>query len=548
MRLGMFSPDIHEFLDAVVRGRKNMLISGGTGAGKSTFLGALAEAIPDRERIVTIEDAAELILDQEHVVRMETRPANVEGRGRITARDLVINALRMRPDRIIVGEVRGGEALDMLQAMNTGHDGSLTTVHANSPRDALARLETMVLMAGLDLPSRAIREQIVSALQFDRPCPPLRGRRAARGERRRDHRPGRDAPQLQEIFRFQRRRDDRLRRGADGIAGEHVATGIVPRMVEESAAARHRRAAEPVSHFGHSSGRIEHFICPMIDSLLLLGLLLVGGAVIVAAMRRLRSIALPTSGWSRLTVANIFRLGRDAAVARSWIGGGPPLGWPDCLSEWAADLVFGLAPIFAAAVCIVVSLLGNQLEIYLSGRKAMRIEGQLADAIDMMIGALGAGAGVMVSLESAVREAREPLRSPLEEMVARIRLGDDPQAVFQGLCKRVPLETFLLFASALAVQWETGGSLAPTLATVGRTIRDRVELSRRIRSNVVQSQLSVIAVLGVTYFLALVIWRSDPERMRQFLATSFGQWSIAASMLLQAFGIVWMSAISRIRF
>ena len=130
------------------------------------MLGAIAEAIPDRERIVTIEDSAELILDQEHVVRMETRPPNVEGRGLITARDLVVNALRMRPDRIIVGEVRSGEALDMLQAMNTGHDGGITTVHANSPRDALARLETMVLMAGLDLPSRAIREQIVSALHM----------------------------------------------------------------------------------------------------------------------------------------------------------------------------------------------------------------------------------------------------------------------------------------------------------------------------------------------------------------------------------------------
>ena len=166
MELGMFSPKMKEFLQLVVRGRKNILIAGGTGSGKSTFLGAIAEAIPDHERIVTIEDAAELILDQQHVVRMETRPPNIEGHGRIMARDLVVNSLRMRPDRIIVGEVRSGEALDMLQAMNTGHDGSLTTIHANSPRDALARLETMVLMAGLNLPSRAIREQIVSAIQL----------------------------------------------------------------------------------------------------------------------------------------------------------------------------------------------------------------------------------------------------------------------------------------------------------------------------------------------------------------------------------------------
>ena len=189
----------------MVRGRKNVLISGGTGSGKSTLLGALAEAIPDRERIVTIEDSAELIMDQEHVVRMETRPPNIEGRGLITARDLVINALRMRPDRIIVGEVRGGEALDMLQAMNTGHDGGMTTVHANSPRDAFARLETMVLMAGLELPSRAIREQIVSALHLI-----VHVRRYEDGMRRVESVAeivGMEGltPQLQEIFRFERR-------------------------------------------------------------------------------------------------------------------------------------------------------------------------------------------------------------------------------------------------------------------------------------------------------------------------------------------------------
>src|SRR5512134_3029150 len=150
--------------DAMVRARLNILVSGGTGAGKTTLLNILSASIPDDERIVTIEDSAELILQQEHVVRLETRPANIEGKGYITQRDLVRNALRMRPDRIVVGEVRGGEALDMLQAMNTGHDGSISTIHANSPRDALARLETMVLMAGFELPSKVIREQASSAL------------------------------------------------------------------------------------------------------------------------------------------------------------------------------------------------------------------------------------------------------------------------------------------------------------------------------------------------------------------------------------------------
>jgi pilus assembly protein CpaF len=155
-----------EFLDACVRARLNLLISGGTGAGKTTLLNALSASIPDSERIITIEDAAELHLIQRHVLRLESRPPNIEGEGQVTIRDLVRNSLRMRPDRIVVGEVRGAESLDMLQAMNTGHDGSLSTVHANSARDALARVETMVLMAGFDLPLRAIRQQVTSALDL----------------------------------------------------------------------------------------------------------------------------------------------------------------------------------------------------------------------------------------------------------------------------------------------------------------------------------------------------------------------------------------------
>ncbi len=164
LSLGALSPQAAEVLSGAVKARINMLISGGTGSGKTTLLNILSQSIPSRERIVTIEDSAELHLKQDHVVRLETRPPNIEGKGEITQRNLVKNALRMRPDRIIVGEVRGEEALDMLQAMNTGHDGSISTVHSNSPRDALSRLETMVMMAGMVLPQRAIREQIASAI------------------------------------------------------------------------------------------------------------------------------------------------------------------------------------------------------------------------------------------------------------------------------------------------------------------------------------------------------------------------------------------------
>jgi len=166
VNLGTVSRDAVDFLTLCVRAELNVLISGGTGTGKTTLLNALSAAVPETERVVTIEDAAELQLHQEHVLRLEARPKNIEGEGEIPIRELLRNSLRMRPDRIIVGEVRGAEALDMLQAMNTGHDGSMSTVHANSPRDALHRVETMVLMAGLDLPMRAIRQQVSSALDL----------------------------------------------------------------------------------------------------------------------------------------------------------------------------------------------------------------------------------------------------------------------------------------------------------------------------------------------------------------------------------------------
>ncbi|MEO1617348.1 MAG: CpaF family protein [Planctomycetota bacterium] len=222
----MFSPDMDTFMNIAVKHRMNILVSGGTGSGKTTLLGAIAEAIPNHERIITIEDAAELLLDQRHVVRKETRPANIEGHGKVSQRELVINALRMRPDRIIVGEVRGGEALDMLQAMNTGHDGSLTTVHANTPRDAIARIETMVLMAGYDLPSRAIREQIVSAIDLI-----VQVRRFEDGIRRVEsisELVGMEetTPQLQEIYRYKI-----LRRDRETIQGRHEATGVVPQFI-----------------------------------------------------------------------------------------------------------------------------------------------------------------------------------------------------------------------------------------------------------------------------------------------------------------------------
>jgi pilus assembly protein CpaF len=231
--LGAMTEDMQQLLRACVRARLNILVSGGTGSGKTTLLNALSSFIPGTERVITIEDAAELRLQQEHVVRLETRPPNAEGRGEVTMRDLVKNALRMRPDRIIVGEVRSGEALDMLQAMNTGHEGSLTTVHANTPRDAVARLETMIRFAGADLPDRAVREQVTSALDVI-----VQSSRLADGSRRvvsicevaglEDER-----VQVRELFRFRRHGVT-----ADGVVeGCFEPTGEVPSFLERLAVA-----------------------------------------------------------------------------------------------------------------------------------------------------------------------------------------------------------------------------------------------------------------------------------------------------------------------
>ncbi|GGI04827.1 CpaF family protein [Egicoccus halophilus] len=226
---GTMTPSVAQLLDACVRGRLNVLVSGGTGTGKTTLLNVLSSFIPEDERIVTIEDAVELQLHQDHVVRLESRPPNLEGRGEIAIRDLVRNSLRMRPDRIIVGETRGGEALDMLQAMNTGHDGSLSTVHANTPRDAIARLETMVLMAGMDLPVRAIREQVAAAVDLIVQVTRLRD-----GSRRITHVTEVHGMEgqvvtLQDVFTF----DYAAGIDADGrFRGHQRPTGIRPRFTE----------------------------------------------------------------------------------------------------------------------------------------------------------------------------------------------------------------------------------------------------------------------------------------------------------------------------
>jgi pilus assembly protein CpaF len=240
MELGSVPPAMAEILRAVVRARKNVLISGGTGSGKTTLLNAMSSFIDERERIVTIEDSAELQLQQEHVARLETRPPNIEGRGEVTQRDLVKNALRMRPDRIIVGEVRAGEAFDMLQAMNTGHDGSMTTVHANAPRDALSRVEQMIGMSGVEISPRSARSQIASAINVVIQVGRLAdGRRRVTSVYEITGMEG-ETISMQEIFRFKISGRD----AENNVIGRFEATGIRPKFLADAAAAGIELSAE----------------------------------------------------------------------------------------------------------------------------------------------------------------------------------------------------------------------------------------------------------------------------------------------------------------
>ena len=267
----------------------------------------------------------------------------------------------------------------------------------------------------------------------------------------------------------------------------------------------------------------------MIEILILAGLLL-GLGVFVSYWRNARIRELARQRMEHAAEVAEVSPAAPVPAARSFLVRHRFVPW--MLALLAAGLLhfaFGWALPFVIAVSLIVGLLAGRLESYLAERQTAKIETQLADAIDLMVAALRAGASIADALENAMRESRSPLLPQLEEVVGRIRYGDDPRTVYHGLTERVPLETFLLFASALSVQAETGGSLAPTLASVGRTIRDRIEIARRIRSNSAQSEVSTLAVFLLTYFIAVLVWRGNPEQMHEFLATKIGQWAVAGT-------------------
>ena len=210
--------------------------------------------------------------------------------------------------------------------------------------------------------------------------------------------------------------------------------------------------------------------------------------------------------------------------------------------------VFELASIYCVAAGVISGVLAHLLEQQISARRALRLEMQLANAIDLMVAALGAGSGVAEAVESAARESREPLRSELQEVLGRIRYGEAPKAVFEDFSLRVPLETYRIFCFTMAVHGEVGGSLAPTLATIGKTIRDRIEISRRIRSQATEAQASVVGIVCITYFLGLMMWRANPANFEEFLRHAVGSYLVGGAMVLQAIGLLWITKLSQLRF
>ncbi|MEZ6066735.1 MAG: ATPase, T2SS/T4P/T4SS family [Planctomycetaceae bacterium] len=538
LRLGMFSPAMLEFLALVVRHRRTVLVAGGTGAGKSTCLGALCEVIPADERIVTIEDAAELILDQAHVIRMETRPMNLEGQGRIVARDLVINSLRMRPRPDHCGRSPRAEALDMLQAMNTGHDGSLTTVHSNSPRRVeSARDNGTDGRAGPPFtrhPGADRRRHRHHCL-----CPPLRRWRATdRAHHRADRHGGTDTPIAGHLCFSADRPGRPASRGRVSIDRHR------PTLRLRSARTRHRGSSGTVS-LEQSAVRQRELM-----SLIVAGVLLMFAGVV--------GIVWATH---RANAQSVARDRLDEALSREELDGPAAASLNRALRRyrWAALVAAGAVGLllwtmfafpwpYSLAFGGLAGLLTWQAESVLSERRQRKIEQQLADSIDMMVSAVKSGASLSGALESALEHLSQPLRTEFDLLVGRIRYGDAPLDVFHDLTVRVPLETFRLFSQTLAVNWSIGGRLAQTLANIGRTIRDRIELTRRMQAMTTQARLSVISVVATTYFIAALIWRNDPERMGDFLQSTIGSGLTIFAILMQGLGVVWISKLSRPRF
>src|SRR2546428_347461 len=408
-----------ELLSSMVKGRLNLLISGGTGAGKTTLLNVLSGYIPNSERIVTIEDAAELLMKQEHVVRLETRPPNIEGKGAVRQRELVINSLRMRPDRIVVGEVRGEEAFDMLQAMNTGHDGSLTTVHANSQRDALARVESMFSMANLNIPERAVRQQIASAIHGV-----VQIARLSDGSRKViavSEVTGVEGEIIcmQDIFIFDRHGLDETGK----VRGAFRATGIRPKFADRLATAGCRlRRSERISDLQTLLSQAD--------------------------------MGMRAGNVLGLCAVSALALGFAAFLVSSPLSGNESL-------------------LFTVVGVMLGAIMPYSFASYRRSKRFQKFEELFPVAIDTLARAVRAGHAFTSALELIANEVGEPVSSEFRKLFEEQKFGLPVRDALLNFTERVPLVDVKFFVTAVMLQRGTGGNLAAILYKLSYLIRDR---------------------------------------------------------------------------
>ena len=508
---GCVGPRMFRFLSSCVRGRANMIVSGGAGTGKTTMLGILSASIPDDERLITIEDAAELRLAKPHVVSLEARPANVEGRGEVTVRDLVRNALRMRPDRIIVGEVRGGETLDMLQAMNTGHEGSLSTAHANSTRHLLWRLETMAMMSDVDLPAAHIRTQVCAGGRRDRAsrAAPWRTPRRVGDRCRRGH------PS------WRTRRDAAVPLPAQGRCGGRLrGHGRGPRS------RRHAREPWRACRTGSVRGGSGSMIVAP-------ALFVVAGIMAGAAVRCVER----TDVWGRIAQSGPQSTGRRQRPAM------PGLGW-----RWwpvvAAVAGWFLGGAVTAAIGFLVVKVGAAVwRRRRNSRLAAALDEQLADAVRSLAAGMRAGFSVPQAIAFAAREGEPPLATALARIVDSVGLGGGLDDALERWATEVGTDDARLVVGVLALHRRSGGDLPHVLDQVAATLRERSSAAREVRALTAQARLSgaILGLLPIGFFAFL--WMTSRGDIQGAFDSPIGVGAVVAGLALEGVAFLWIRSL-----
>ncbi len=542
-----------------------MIISGGTGSGKTTLLNAMSRLIGHGERVVTVEDAAELQLQQPHVVRLETRPASLEGRGEITQRDLVRNALRMRPDRIIIGEVRGGEAFDMLQAMNTGHDGSMSTIHANNTRDALIRVENMVQMGNMGLPSKAIRTQIVGAVDM-----------IVQVERQRDG--SRRLTQVTEVCGMEgdviTMNDDLRVRGGGREPRREAVRPLqgqpCPAVVPAAAGLFRPGKGLAGGHVGCAvMTSVNFWLLGILSCCMLMGLGYAGLLVNREQTRqeklaqRISNVLTPHMRTHRIELSAFIQTpnvesrsvtGRLASV----FGFDPasleryPLQWWMVLiiAAVAAKIAQALASDMIGQYSLLVLpiawvVLSRTLFSFFEKRYQDKLLHQLPDALAMVVRAVRVGIPVLRAINNVSHDGPAPTRDLFSVLVNQISVGVALDDAVMAMARRSKMAEYRFFATAISLQMQTGGALSETLENLADVVRKRVALKARAMALASEARTSAMVLAALPFVSGTALWVLNPDYIGKLFQPGLGQEIFSAAVLSLGLGLLVMRSLIR---